>query len=357
MTLNQPMPAEKYQRPGATDAIEAAAAAWLARRDRGFTADDEAEFALWRFSDPRHAAAVARLEAAWTALDALRDFRPEARAHPDPDLLAGPRQAKVALFPKLAAAVTLAAAAALAVIFWWPPAPAETPPPRQAIIHPGPERLTLEDGSVVELNKGARVDVRFTAAERRVRLVHGEALFMVAKDSGRPFVVGAGEVAVRAVGTVFSVALGQTNVAVLVTEGRVRLDQAPVRGDAAVVSPPEIPELVAGQRAVITTAVMAGGPQRGTVQVSEITPAEVEQALSWQGMRLEFVELPLGEVVAEFNRYNRQKLAVGDAETAALLVGGNFRADNVEAFVRLLESSFGVTSSRRGDEIVLRKTK
>jgi transmembrane sensor len=93
------------------------------------------------------------------------------------------------------------------------------------------------------------------------------------------------------------------------------------------------------------------------VQVDEITPAEVDRALAWQRMRLEFVELPLGDVVAEFNRFNRQKLVVEDARTAAVLVGGNFRADNIDAFVRLLDSSFGVTSSRRGEEIVLRKTR
>lgn len=352
------MPAEEHPRPGATDAIEAAAAAWLARRDRGFTADDETEFALWRFSDPRHAAAVARIEAAWGAIDALRDFRPGARAHPDPDLLADPSHAKVALFPKLAATAILAAAAALAVVFWWPPISTEAPLPlRQAIVHPGPERLTLDDGSVVELNHGARVDVRFTAAERRVTLLRGEALFMIAKNSERPFIVGAGEVAVRAVGTVFSVTLGQTNVAVLVTEGRVRLGQAPARRDSATISPLALPELIAGQRAVITTALGADGPQPVAVQVDEITPAEVDRALAWQRMRLEFVELPLGDVVAEFNRFNRQKLVVEDARTAAVLVGGNFRADNIDAFVRLLDSSFGVTSSRRGEEIVLRKTR
>lgn len=246
----------------------------------------------------------------------------------------------------------------LAVIFWWPTAPREAPlPTRQTIIRPGPERLTLGDGSVVELNRGAQVEVRFSDTERRVLLRHGEAVFLVAKNSGRPFIVAAGEVAVRAVGTAFSVALGEAQVAVLVTEGRVRLDQAPTLADPAGEKSPQTPDLVAGQRAVITTAVVPNGPQLGTVQVSKVTSAEVERTLAWQRMRLEFVEVPLAEIVAEFNRYNHQQLVVVDAETAALLIGGNFRADNVEAFVRLLESSFGVTSSRNGDKIVLRKSK
>jgi transmembrane sensor len=349
------MSEERQLHPENPEAIEATAAAWLARRDRGFSADDEAEFALWRFSDARHAAAVARLEAAWGALDALRDYRPEAQAHPDPDLLGERRPGKVVCFRHGAAGVALAVAAALAIVVWWPSTSTVAPAPRHAIIHPGPERLTLEDGSVVELNAGAKVDVRFTSAARRVRLVRGEAHFIVAKDPSLPFVVAAGGVAVRAVGTAFSVALGQTNVAVLVTEGRVRVDAPPARVDTPNVSVPVARELVAGQRAVVITAPAEDGPAPGTVQVSDVTPAEVERALAWQGLRLEFVELPLAEVVAEFNRYNRQKLVVGDAATGALLVGGNFRADNVDAFVRLLESGFGVTAVRRGDEIVLRR--
>ena len=88
---------------------------------------------------------------------------------------------------------------------------------------------------------------------------------------------------------------------------------------------------------------------------SELTPAEIERALAWQGPRLEFVDMRLSEVVAEFNRYNARKLVVGDRATADILVGGNFRADNVDSFVRLLDVGFGVAAVPRGDEIVLRR--
>jgi transmembrane sensor len=87
--------------------------------------------------------------------------------------------------------------------------------------------------------------------------------------------------------------------------------------------------------------------------VRDFTPAEIERALAWQGLRLEFVDMPLRDVVAEFNRYNVRKLAVGDAATGNILVGGNFRADNLDSFVRLLDLGFGVTASPHGQEIVL----
>jgi transmembrane sensor len=78
--------------------------------------------------------------------------------------------------------------------------------------------------------------------------------------------------------------------------------------------------------------------------------------LFWRGPRLEFASLPLGEVVGEFNRYNQKQLVVHDAATAAIRVGGNFRADNVDAFIRLLDVGFGVSAFPVGGQIVLRKT-
>jgi transmembrane sensor len=67
--------------------------------------------------------------------------------------------------------------------------------------------------------------------------------------------------------------------------------------------------------------------------------------------------MPLCDVVATFNRYNRRKLSVDDPEIAHLLVGGNFRADNVDAFVRLLDSGFGIASESQADEVVLRRVR
>ena len=92
--------------------------------------------------------------------------------------------------------------------------------------------------------------------------------------------------------------------------------------------------------------------------VAAVTPTEIARALSWQGVRLEFAELPLAEVVTEFNLRNRQQLVVDDAATGRLRVGGSFRADNVDGFVRLLEASFGVSAQRRADgALVLRHQK
>ena len=352
------------------DPLEAAAGQWLARRDRGLTPTEQDDYLQWLRQDPRRGQAMARLEKAWGALDALAQWRPAHSATPNPDLLAPRRPSRLYWL-----ATTLAAAAALAMAgYLWIPGPArEHPaaPRREAIIHPGPERQTLADGSVVELNQGARIEVHFTPGERHVRLVSGEAHFTVAKNPDRPFFVDTDKVSVRAVGTAFNVTLAKTEVAVLVTEGKVQVLEHPSLDPKA---PPRfmrlIPRrpivLVGGQRTVVRLEAepapreVIPGPVAAPAApvVQDVTPAEIERELSWQGIRLEFVDMPLGDVVAEFNRFNRQRLVVRDVDTAAIVVGGNFRADNVEGFVRLLEAGFGVQAeSQGGNQILLRRAR
>jgi transmembrane sensor len=326
----------------------AAAARWLARRDRGMTATEQDAYLQWLREDPRHGAAIVRMERTWGALDRLSEWRPAHSSQPNPDLLA-PRRGRMGR----SLALLAAAMVAFAAVLWWPQT-AKPSPHRQAIIHPGPERLMLGDGSVVALKAGAKVEVKFTPQERHVRLVGGEAHFAVAKDPGRPFVVDADRFAVRAVGTAFSVALDRETVSVLVTEGKVRLDETSTAPGSEAGALRELSHLAAGQQAVISTAASSLNAAAQELQVRDVTPAEIERALAWQGLRLEFVDMPLGDVVTEFNRYNVRKLVVGDARTASILVGGNFRADNVDAFVRLLDSGFGVTAFPRDNEIVLR---
>jgi transmembrane sensor len=316
------------------EAIEAMAAAWLAQRDDGLTAEEQADFARWRQADPRHAAALARLEKTWTTLQQLREFRPESRVHPNRDLLAGARPpAKVLSFPAAAALAGVAAAVALAAFTWWPrpaPVPAEIATPTYATTAEGYQRVTLEDGSVLELNANSLARVIYTPEQRRVELEHGEAHFTVAKNPSRPFIVRAGTVAVRAIGTAFNVRLAERDVEVLVTEGRVKVEQ-----QAAGHAPDGLPELGPGQRLVVSTQ-----PGAATVPPqAEFLPTEaVQSALAWQGPRLRFNETPLADVVMQFNQHNRIQIELADASLAGLPVDGSFRSENVEAFIRLLES-------------------
>lgn len=332
------------------------AAAWLAQRDEGLTAEEQADFTRWQRADPRHAAAVARLEQTWAALQRLREFRPASRVHPDPDLLVRARPpGRVISFPLAAALAGVAAAAVIAVMLWRGTPAAPTPAPGPPAAAPatvyattadGYQRVVLADGSVLELNASSEAQVEFLPAERHVRLVRGEAHFTVAKNPRRPFVVQAGPVAVRAVGTAFNVRLAPQEVEVLVTEGRVRVEHG-----AAAAGP--VPELAARQRLVVTTPA---GAAPGFADVETLPTESVQATLAWQGPRLNFADTPLASVVAQFNRHNRIQIELGDARLASVPVDGSFRAENVEAFVRLLESNRSVQVDRTGpDRIILRR--
>ncbi len=321
--------------------IEAASAAWLAKRDRGFAPAEQDEFLEWLRADPRHRACFAQQESAWQELDGLMQWRPGHSVRPNPDLLARPAARVRWHLP-----VSLLAAAAALAVGWFTlqnrPAPAE--PVRalhasQATAIRDYDQRVLEDGSVIDLNRGGAVEVRYTATERRIWLTQGEAHFTVAKNPARPFIVRAGKVDVRAVGTAFNIRLDPAAVEVLVTEGRVQVD-APASGA-------ELPVLAAGQRAVLAN--------QGGAQVDTVSADEMSRLMAWQPRQLEFDSARLADVVAAFNRHNHVQLEIGDASLADLAIGASFRSNNVEGFVRLLESGFDIAADRTDERIVLRR--
>jgi len=221
------------------------------------------------------------------------------------------------------------------------------------------QKLDLPDGSVVQLNTDSAIKVHYSDHERRVELLRGEAHFDVAKNPARPFIVAAHHVAVRAVGTAFNVRLRDDAVDVLVTEGKVQVNDA-VQGGSLLPAAPDHagpPLLVQGESVRVKLAAEAEKSAPPVVAISEVGGVEMQRALAWQERRLEFEDWPLADVVAEFNRYNRTKLVIVDPALNAKRFSGTFRADAYEPFVRLLEENFGVASERGTQGIELRAAK
>ncbi len=330
------------------------AAAWVIRCDRGLSAAEQDAFSHWLASDPRHGEQLARHRGHWDRLAPLAEWRPEHSARPNADLLAPPRRGLTWFWP----ASALAAAAGFAVLLALrsPPssAPHAAPTPATVVREPTGTRRVLGDGTVVELNGDAKLTVAFSPAERRVQLERGEAHFTVTQNPARPFVVTARGMEVRAVGTAFNVRLDAAAVEVLVTEGRVRVDETPAAAPTdPVARAPLVPLLEAGQRAVVSLEAQPAGPR-----IATLTAGEIERVLAWQHRMLEFTAAPLAEIVAEFNRRNRVQLVVLDPELAAVRLSASFRSDNIDGFVRLVEVGFGARSERRGDtELILRRAR
>ncbi len=334
--------------------IEKQAANWLVLHDHGLSPAQQEEFDHWIQASEQRAAIYAELEETWNLIGRAREKLIAFTASPVPST---PVTIETIELTKHRGTPLLWLAAAASVgLFFYLAEPA-TPPANDYTLTASTEMgvirsLPLPDGSTLLLNTDSAVVVRFNAAERRVKLLRGEANFKVAKNPARPFIVSTGAIDVRAVGTAFDVRQRPGAVEVVVTEGKVRVDDRVAgksRLPASSASDGYESVLVAGQRAYI-----AVGSNQELAKVVPVAPAEISQALAWQSHRLEFVATPLADIVAEFNRYNRRKLVIADPRLASRRFGGTFPAGDYEEFVRLLESDFGIVTERDQNEIRLK---
>jgi transmembrane sensor len=221
--------------------------------------------------------------------------------------------------------------------------------------------IPLSDGSRIIMNTQSRLRVRFSTHGRDIELLEGEALFSVAGDATRAFRVHARRTLVEALGTQFSVYLGNSGTKIAVTQGRVRvfenLNPTPIIlnpdgllwTDTTVfefMQPPDGLIVSAGQEANVTNEDSFTDFE---VEARWVALAELERHLAWVNGNLFFKGETLGEAVGEFNRYNWRKLKIADPAITRLQLGGEFETTNVDSFVSALSRTFGIRATSVGD--------
>lgn len=334
--------------------VEEEAAAWVWRLDdEDLSPQHRSEFEQWLRRDPRHRRAFEELGGVWTALDELAEAKREekvatfvaeerrlyATASPKPGHRRLRRWAPWAMAASLAAAIGMVS---------WLQRGNEAQTLATAV---GQQRnATLADGSVVQLNTNTIVETRFTREQRVIYLRKGEASFKVTKDPERPFLVHAGDMVVRAVGTEFNVRVrDSSDIEVIVAEGKVAVEpqlKLPVRTVASAAqrsTSPQTRELVAGQRFETTEQA---------APVAEITPIALSNTLAWREGAIVFDGERLVQAIAELNRYSDTRLVVADPSIHDLRVGGRFRTGDVDGFLEALTKAFPVTTHRASDNLI-----
>jgi len=328
---------DESQLSGHERRVANAATTWVIREDRGLTAPEQDEFSTWLAESPAHRVAYRRHTRVWHRFDSLVAPAPELSAR------ASGRKA-IPTLPHARTFMAGMAAAVLGGVIFWHNMPIDSDRHPASVATSAYEKQILNDGSILELAQGSKVEVLYSPTERRVRLVRGQAHFTVTKDVTRPFWVEARGVELRAVGTAFAVRFDQEAVRVLVTEGKVQVRS----GDSAQDSDSLI--LAARESAVVSLR------ERGSLpSVETVTDEAIALELAWRPRSLEFVNAPLNEVVAAFNLHNQVKLIVGDPRLNELRLVAVIRTDNIERFLRMMEASTGIRAERRGDAIILRK--
>ncbi len=335
--------------------IEAIASDWLVRRESGdWSEAQQARLDQWLNESTLHRVAFLRLELAWEDAARLKALGAGVRSDGPPPpghwnlspFFSAPPSVSGASRPRLRVGrIAFAASLVIALVaagYWRFVIDAGRYSTAVGMI----ASVAIADGSKVTLNTDSRIQVALSDAERRIELQRGEAFFDVSKDPRRPFVVRVGNKRVVAVGTRFSVRRFGDEIEVVVTEGKVKVENSStqVRGDVPSPSDPADVLLVAG-------SVARAGEAGVLMQRKSVPEAEVQ--LSWRAGVLVFRDRNLGEAIAEFNRYNERRIVIDDPELAKLKIEGNFRATNVDAFVRLIESGFPVRAHEYADRIVL----
>lgn len=362
-----------------TQTIEQAASVWLIRRDSdAWTPADEVRLRAWLEASSLNRVAFWRLEMAWAEAARLKalgagivgdrppprgewtltpffESRDQSGAAPgdegaieaDTHFLpreppARPRRGFV--FTGLVSVATLLLVVAVAAHYWL-----SRPANRYSTPVGGIASVPLKDGSRITLNTATEVQVALSGKERDIELARGEAFFDVAKDAKRPFVVNAGKKRVIAVGTQFSVLRDGNDVRVIVSEGTVRIEDR-----SQTPAPPVLPLTAAASAdAVLLSAGSVAHAGADGVLVQQEPLTQIEAQLSWRSGFLMFRDQTLAAAAAEFNRYNERQIVIRDPIIAGLKIEGNFRATNVDAFIRLLESGFPIHATESDGQIVL----
>jgi len=330
--------------------IKREASEWAVKQNFGLTAEEQDAFFDWLAEDPEHSEAYANAQKTWQHLDVLADWRPEHSLKPNPNLLDTAHPARKRSVAKVVGLLGGLAAAIAITVGLWQARPASGPIVLAEGDHAAAyERHELDDGTIVELNRGAQAIVDFDYNLRQVTLSRGEAHFTVAKDARRPFVVIASGVAVQAVGTMFNVHVDDGSVDVIVTEGRVMMGHEPKSEktlDVAKIGE-TVQELVAGQRAVVDSNQVNVMP--AVIPVSQV---EIDDRLTWLDRVLNFTDTPLSEIVMEFNRRNKLKLVIEDKSIEDLALSATIQPEKIDVFVSALELS-NIEAERIGDSVIV----
>jgi transmembrane sensor len=313
--------------------IRAEAVVWIAElHDPHRERDLDARVNQWLAEDPRHKAAFDRATALWQSTEGAEStLRSRTFAWMS-------RVPRARFWAPVLAGGAVFCGILVAAAYYLSDAKLVTGPGEQRTVE-------LSDGTQVSLNANSRVLLQYDDRVRKVTLARGEALFDVAKQSARPFVVVIGERKVVAIGTSFLVRREESGApayAVTLVEGRVAVE--PLSG----------PDVLPTAESVGLKLLRPGerlrfvGDAPGAVDAPSIA-----KVTAWQHGQLIFEDTSLAEAAAEFNRYGAVKLVIDSPRIARLRVGGVFRIGDPSSFAQAMASAYQLRVVDQGRRILI----
>ena len=306
--------------------------AWLVRLQRDdVSGDDAVDFEIWLAADAGNAVAYRRALARWHEFEASADAVLATLADDGRKLRAEVRRGPTRRWLAGAGGFAIAAGLAVAVVG---PMVSEPSVQTYATGKGQHQRVTLADGSVVDLNAETRLSVSFSGKARQVTLGDGEAIFDVVHDAARPFTVAASSHTVRVVGTQFDVRNRGDDLSGTVARGKVEVRPTASSGRTFLLTP--------GQRLDVNRS--------GTGSLSAVDPQE---AFGWRSGRLVYRAEPLANVVADLNRQYVQQIEVSDPQLGKMPITGVIVLDGQAAVITRLSLMLPIRSVPSGEGLLL----
>ena len=327
------------------------ASIWVARMDRGLTADDEQALKRWLSESDDNRSVLLGMTNLWDRMDTvsrLSDIFPHTTE----------QQRKSVRLP-----LGLAASLVVAVVgLWVGTALYQATDSVQAVTAPATyvyetaigeqAAVVLPDGTQVTLNTNSLIRVSYTEERRLVTLERGEIHVQVSHDPARRFSVIVNDRVVQAVGTEFNIKItSDQSIELLVTDGIVIvgiLEDAASgdRPDTPVIVPPSAVSVSAGQAITLASS-------EEELRTIEVESEEVEVRLSWTEGNLIFRGESLEEAMAEIGRYTSVEFRFLDEESKKVRVAGLFQTGDVDGLLSALREYFNISYDRIDDGTIL----
>jgi transmembrane sensor len=325
--------------------IDDEASLWLVRLDNGNSSDQSRkELKAWLAADKRHPIALKTMANIWDDMDDV--------LLPIDDKNAS---INVSLWPILAPIfkpLALAASVSFLCLFIWLSIPVDVQRNSYASLIGQQMDVTFDDGSIIHLNTNSRIETEFSDEKRIIKLIKGEALFEVAHDPNRPFIVYAGDRLVQAIGTKFIVHLKSENIQVTVTDGKVKMSKVALNTKLT-----DIKEL--NNTSIQKDDVYIAKGEKvivGSNQVPKLTHLKAEsikRKLAWLDGKLIFDNEELFDVIEEINRYVDIEIVLKDPSLHEIRISGRFDLEDSEALIEAIELSFNMKSQRLDSNKIL----
>tara|TARA_R110000744_G_scaffold15958_6_gene44232 strand:- start:1312 stop:2349 length:1038 start_codon:yes stop_codon:yes gene_type:complete len=325
--------------------IDDEASIWLVRLDNGNLSDQSRkELKTWLSADKRHPVALKAMADVWDDMDEILMIIDNKDS-----------SVKVSIWPILKPIfkpVMLAASISFMALLLWVGMPNNVHKNSYATLIGQQMDATFDDGSIIHLNTNTHIETEFTDNKRIIKLVKGEALFEVAHDPNRPFIVYAGDRLVQAIGTKFVVHLKSEDIQVTVTDGKVKMSKVALNTTLTDINDltntaiqKDDVYIIKGEKVVVT--------QDKAPTLTHIKAENMARELSWLNGKLIFVNEELSDVIEEINRYVEIEIVLDDSTLHDIPISGRFDLKDSDALIEAIELSFNMKSEHIGSNKVL----